>query len=154
VRGLSLVFANRHTGGGDYDQLEAALDRLTGTRLRTSIRTGGEKQDAWFGLVDSAYVKRKERADGSDGRVMEMRITLSDWLFNAVTANEVLSMHPDYFRLRKRLNDGSTKLPANIVACSRNGASAWTFSTRKPDQGVRSSNSVFGQGIGGAPAFA
>ena len=96
-----LVFANRHTGGGDYDQLEAALDRLTGTRLRTSIRTGGEKQDAWFGLVDSAYVKRKERADGSDGRVMEMRITLSDWLFNAVTANEVLSMHSDYFRLRK-----------------------------------------------------
>lgn len=96
-----LVFANRHTGGGDYEQLEAALDRLTGTRLKTSIRTGGEKQDSWFGLVESAYVKRLENADGSEGRVVEMRITLSDWLFNAITANEVLSMHPDYFRLRK-----------------------------------------------------
>lgn len=96
-----LIFANRHTGGGDYEQLEAALDRLTGTRLKTSIRTGGEKQDSWFGLVESAYVKRTETADGSDGRVAEMRIKLSDWLFNAVTANEVLSMHPDYFRLRK-----------------------------------------------------
>ena len=96
-----LVFANRHTGGGDYEQLEAALDRLTGTRLKTSIRTGGEKQDSWFGLVESAYVKRLENADGSEGRVMEMRITLSDWLFKAISANEVLSMHPDYFRLRK-----------------------------------------------------
>lgn len=96
-----LVFSNRHTGGGDYEQLEAALDRLTGTRLRTSIRTGGEKQDSWFGLVDNAYVRRAEKDDGAEGRVIEMRITLSDWLFNAITANEVLSMHPDYFRLRK-----------------------------------------------------
>tara|TARA_R110002126_G_scaffold10446_14_gene47589 strand:+ start:1512 stop:2414 length:903 start_codon:yes stop_codon:yes gene_type:complete len=96
-----LVFANRHTGGGDYEQLEAALDRLTGTRLRTSIRTGGTVQDNWFGLVESAYVKRVENKDGSEGRVQEMRITLSDWLFNAINANEVLSMHPDYFRLRK-----------------------------------------------------
>lgn len=96
-----LVFANRHTGGGDYEQLEAALDRLTGTRLRTSIRTGGEKQESWFGLVESAYVKRVEQADGTEGRVIELRITLSDWLFKAITANEVLSMHPDYFRLRK-----------------------------------------------------
>ena len=46
-------------------------------------------------------MKRLENADGTEGRVMEMRITLSDWLFNAFTANEVLSMHPDYFRLRK-----------------------------------------------------
>ena len=96
-----LVFSNRHTGGGDYEQLEAALDRLTGTRLRTTIRTGGEKQDSWFGLVESAYVKRLENAGGTEGRVAEMRITLSDWLFNAISANEVLSMHPDYFRLRK-----------------------------------------------------
>jgi plasmid replication initiation protein len=96
-----LVFANRHTGGGDYEQLEAALDRLTGTRLKTSIRTGGEKQESWFGLVESAYVKRVENFYGSEGRVQELRVTLSDWLFKAITANEVLSMHPDYFRLRK-----------------------------------------------------
>lgn len=96
-----LIFANRHTGGGDYEQLEAALDRLTGTRLRTGIRTGGVKQDTWFGLVDQAYVRRADTGDGQDGRIVELRITLSDWLFNAVTANEVLSMHPDYFRLRK-----------------------------------------------------
>lgn len=96
-----LIFANRHTGGGDYEQLEAALDRLTGTRLRTTITTGGHVQDSWFGLVESAYVKRTKTKDGREGRIEELRITLSDWLFNAINANEVLSMHPDYFRLRK-----------------------------------------------------
>ena len=74
-----LVFANRHTGGGDYEQLEAALDRLTGTRLKTSIRTGGEKQESWFGLVESAYVKRFEHGDGSEGRVLWAARLLGDW---------------------------------------------------------------------------
>lgn len=92
-----LVFANRHTGGSDYNQLEAALDRLTGTRLRTTIETGGQRQDTWFGLVESASVVRV----GGSGRIRELRIKLSDWLFNAINSHEVLTMHPDYFRLRK-----------------------------------------------------
>lgn len=92
-----LVFANRHTGGSDYSQLEAALDRLTGTRLRTTIVTGGERQESWFGLVESASVVRV----GGFGRIRELRIKLSDWLFNAINSQEVLTMHPDYFRLRK-----------------------------------------------------
>ena len=96
-----LIFANRHTGGKDYDQLEAALDRLTGTRLKTTIATGGERQETWFGLVEQAYVRRQILNDGSQGRITELRITLSEWLFNAIQANEVLTMHPDYFRLRK-----------------------------------------------------
>lgn len=94
-----LIFTNRHTGGKDYEQLEAALDRLTGTRLRTTIATGSIRQESWFGLIESAYVKR----DFSSGRITELKITLSEWLFSAVTANEVLSMHRDYFRLKKAI---------------------------------------------------
>lgn len=95
-----LIFSNRHTGGGDYEQLEAALTRLTGTRLKTTISTGGKKQDRWFGLVEEAETLR---SDDGFGRVQKLRIVLSDWLFNAINSNEVLSMHPDYFRLRKPL---------------------------------------------------
>lgn len=94
-----LVFSNRHTGGKDYEQLEAALDRLSGTRLRTTIKTGGEHHDSWFGLIETAFVKR----DRNSGRIVELKITLSEWLFNAVNANEVLSMHRDYFRLKKAI---------------------------------------------------
>jgi hypothetical protein len=33
----------------------------------------------------------------------ELRVTLSDWVFNAVAAREVLTLSRDYFRLRKPL---------------------------------------------------
>lgn len=92
-----LEFSNRHTGGHDYDLLRDSLDRLDGTRLRTTIKTGGEETWEAFGLIDGAKIKRKRR----DGRVTEWGLKLSEWLFKAIEANEVLTLHPDYFRLRK-----------------------------------------------------
>jgi hypothetical protein len=37
------------------------------------------------------------------GRMSEMRVNLSDWVFDAVAKHEVLTLHRDYFRLRKPL---------------------------------------------------
>lgn len=53
-------------------------------------------------MVERVYVKRTKTKDGREGRIEELRITLSAWLFDTINANEVLSMHPDYFQLRKR----------------------------------------------------
>jgi plasmid replication initiation protein len=44
-----LVSTNRHTGGGDYDQLQKAFERLAGTRITTDIRTNGVRQRDGFG---------------------------------------------------------------------------------------------------------
>lgn len=93
-----LVFSNRGTGGYSYELLRDALERLDGTRLLTTIKTGGEEQTTGFGLIEGFMVRRK---DGLSGRVLEWGVTISDWLFNAVTSNEVLTIHKDYFRLRK-----------------------------------------------------
>ncbi len=92
-----LQFSNRHTGGHDYDLLRDSLDRLDGTRLRTTIKTGGDETWEAFGLIEGAKIRRTRH----DGRVVEWGITISKWLFNAIEANEVLTLHPDYFRLRK-----------------------------------------------------
>ncbi|TDL74888.1 plasmid replication initiator RepA [Palleronia sediminis] len=92
-----LEFSNRHIGGHDYDLLKDSLDRLDGTRLRTTIKTGGEETWEAFGLIEGAKIKRKRH----DGRVTEWGLKLSEWLFKAIEANEVLTLHPDYFRLRK-----------------------------------------------------
>ena len=92
-----LEFSNRHTGGHDYDLLRDSLDRLDSTRLRTTIKTGGEETWEAFGLIEGAKIKRKRH----DGRVTEWGLKLSEWLFKAIEANEVLTLHPDYFRLRK-----------------------------------------------------
>jgi len=95
-----LIFANRGTAGKDYKALVEALDRLEGTRIRTNIVTGDEEQIEGFGLIDASAIRRKQ---GLDGRLLFCEIKLSDWVFNAIRSNEVLTLHRDYFRLRKPL---------------------------------------------------
>ena len=94
-----LVSTNRNTDGRGYEQLKGALDRLSGTRIRTNIKTGDQEVTEGFGLIDSWKIVRQT----ATGRMTELRINLSDWVFNAVTAREILTLSRDYFRLRKPL---------------------------------------------------
>lgn len=94
-----LVSTNRNIDGRGYEQLIAAFDRLSGTRIRTNIKTRGEEITAGFGLIDSWRIIKSTES----GRMVEIKVTLSDWVFNAVLGKEVLTLHRDYFRLRKPL---------------------------------------------------
>ncbi len=94
-----LVATNRNTDGRGYEQLVGALDRLSGTRIKTNIKTGNQEEIDGFGLIDSWKIIRQT----ASGRMTELRINLSDWVFNAVTAREILTLSRDYFRLRKPL---------------------------------------------------
>ena len=93
-----LIFTNRGTSGREYMSLMDALDRLEGTRIRTNIITGDEEQIDGFGLIDASSIRRKH---GMDGRLLWCEVKLSDWVFNAIRNEEVLTLHRDYFRLRK-----------------------------------------------------
>ncbi len=95
-----LIFTNRGTAGKDYKALCEALDRLDGTRIRTNIRRGDEERHEAFGLIDAATVARKF---GIDGRLLYCELVLSDWVFDAIRNQQALTLHPDYFRLRKPL---------------------------------------------------
>ena len=95
-----LIFTNRGTSGREYLALLDALDRLEGTRIRTNITTGDEEQIDGFGLIDASSIRRKQ---GLDGRLLWCEVRLSDWVFNAIRNEEVLTLHRDYFRLRKPL---------------------------------------------------
>lgn len=94
-----LKATNRPTGGESYVRLKESLERLRGTTISTNIVTGGVSQTKIFGLVDSADIIRETH----DGRMQEVEINLADWVFNAIEAQEVLTLHRDYFRLRKPL---------------------------------------------------
>ncbi len=50
-----------------------------------------------FGLIDRYRIVRETR----DGRMQEIEVKLSDWVFNAINAREVLTLSRNYFRLRK-----------------------------------------------------
>ncbi|WP_153558141.1 replication initiator protein A [Roseimaritima sediminicola] len=95
-----LRFTNRGTGGKDYTALVDALSRLNGTMIQTNIVTGDEEQFDSFSLISAAATRRKH---GLDGRLLWVELELSEWLFNAIRQQEVLTLHRDYFRLRKPL---------------------------------------------------
>ncbi len=90
---------NRVTDGRGYEGLKAALTRLQGTQIETNIVTGGTEQLDIFSIIDRARIVRQTR----DGRMQEIEIRLSDWVYNAILSREVLTLHRDYFRLRKPL---------------------------------------------------
>ena len=94
-----LKATNRMTSGQGYEALKAAFERLAGTRISTNIVTGGKETFDNFGLIERVTIVRETR----DGRMQEIEVKLSDWVFNAIRSNEVLTLSRDYFRLRKPL---------------------------------------------------
>ena len=104
-----LIFVNRGTGGKDYDAFCEGLDRLMGTVIKTNITTVGEGPDrvelgeeekqGWFHLIESAHINRKNGDAG--GRILSAEIQISEWIFNSIRRKSVLTLHRDYFRLRK-----------------------------------------------------
>lgn len=96
-----LTVTNRKTSGEGYKLLQAALRRLQGTQIETNITTGGKEVWKVFSFIDNAETVRKTR----DGRMLEIEITLSDWIFNAIREKQgdILTISRDYFRLRKPL---------------------------------------------------
>lgn len=94
-----LAFTGRRSDGRAYQALEDALERLAGTLIKTTLRApGGAKDVAMFHLVDMGHLTRREGL-GLTG----CTITLSSWIFEAIEANAILTLHPDYFRLRRPL---------------------------------------------------
>lgn len=94
-----LVATNRQTSGRGYELLRDALRRLQGTQIETNLRQGGKEYFRVFGLIDSAEIVKETR----DGRMLDVEITLSDWVFDAIENNHVLTLDRGYFFLRKPL---------------------------------------------------
>jgi len=92
-----LVSTNRQTSGRGYDLLKDTLRRLQGTQIETNIKQGGTETFSVFSLIDRAETVRETR----NGRMQEIDITLSDWVFDAINNNHVLTLNRQYFQLRK-----------------------------------------------------
>lgn len=95
-----LVATNRDTASGNYTRLKDALNRLRGMQINTNIITGKNRVTEGFGVIDKWRVVEKSP---DNNRMVAVEVTLSDWLYNSIQAHEVLTIHPDYFRLRKPL---------------------------------------------------
>lgn len=94
-----LVTTERDTSGRAYERMASALERLAGTRIETNIETASIRERSGFGLVDSWRVVEEK-----NGRMVAVEVTLPDWLYRSIEAKAVLTLSPDYFRIRKPLH--------------------------------------------------
>lgn len=94
-----LVATNRQSSGRGYELLRDALRRLQGTQIETNIRQGGREYFKVFGLIEAAEIVKETR----DGRMLDVEVTLSDWVFDAIENDHVLTLSRQYFFLRKPL---------------------------------------------------
>lgn len=94
-----LTATGRETSGDAYRRLRDAFERLAGTRITTNISTGDLETTTGFGLIEAWEIVRRTRA----GRMVSVRVTLSDWLYRAVLSKSVLTLSREYFSLRRPL---------------------------------------------------
>lgn len=94
-----LKTTNRGVGGREYELAKNSLDRLSATRITTNIETDDRRESRGFGLIDAWSVVEEK-----DGRMIRVEVTLPKWLYRSIESKALLTLSPDYFRLRKPLD--------------------------------------------------
>lgn len=93
-----LKFCRRSDGGKSYEDLEAALDRLTKTTIKVTNLGGGKRRQVDSRPLLGGYTVVSRTATN---KVDLVELTIPDWVYNAVVQNEknlpLLTMHGDYF---------------------------------------------------------
>lgn len=99
-----LKFCRRSDGGKSYEDLEAALDRLTNTTIKVVNLSGGKRRAVDSRPLISGYsVVSRTGANKID----LIEITIPDWVYTSVVRNEstlpLLTLHQDYFLISSGL---------------------------------------------------
>lgn len=89
----------RAASSDDYERFKESLKRLRGTQITTNIATAKTREERGFGFIDSWGVIESDK----DRRMVAVEVELSRWLYRAIEAQEVLTINPAYFTLRKPL---------------------------------------------------
>ena len=115
----------RHNGKKEEKDLKSSLARLKLTGIETTLRNEDNKYDAGFGFLDSwKYVERTNNRD-----VMQIQITLSQWLFDGICAKgSLLKVSPDYFSITSALKRFLYRTARKHVG---NNDDEWEFSIKK-----------------------
>ncbi|MGU3661508.1 replication initiator protein A [Methylobacterium fujisawaense] len=93
-----LKFCRRSSGGKQYKDLESALDRLQGTRIKILNLTGGSRREVVaMPLIQTFKVISKT----TTGNIDQVEIGIPDWVYNGVVREkgnpQILTLNPEYF---------------------------------------------------------
>jgi len=92
-----IISTNKSLGGARYQLIKEGLERLNGTLIQTNIKTNGVEVTEEFGLIDKWKIVKEDK----NGKAVAIEVKLSDWFYNSILGDAVLTIDKDYFRLRK-----------------------------------------------------
>lgn len=110
---------HRGVSGKEYRDLKSALRRLVATTVETNIRSGDGQRSAIF-----HWLERVEEQTDAEGNSKGIVIELPRWLYEGITAHQVLAVHPSYFQLTSGL---ARWLYRVVRKHAGNQASGWSF---------------------------
>ena len=124
-------FCRRGDGGRQADQLEAALDRLLGTTIKSVRETPSRngKRIVRETEAESLIGPYRVVSRTDTGKVARVEIEAPNWIYREVTGcrqPDVLTVHPDYFLIEPGLGRFVYRLARR--AAGKNTAK-WAFKT-------------------------
>lgn len=96
------VNTNRRADGKAYKRLEDGLERLQGTVIKTTIRSGGYTAEEGFGLIDGYRFVRKDNKE--DGRLIAIEVVMPEWAMESIYQKKLLTINKDYFRITRAID--------------------------------------------------
>ena len=125
-----LKFCRKSDGGRQYEEIEAALDRLKNTTLKI-VRTKKGRGGRALRLAEAEGLisNYKTTSYADNGRLQMVEIEIPAWIYREVVETEnpdVLTMHPDFFLL----NGGLERFVYRLARRAAGKATArWMFRT-------------------------
>jgi plasmid replication initiation protein len=94
-----MKLTGRGGGQSNYKRLEDTLDRLAGSRVKTSIPSGGKQVKTNFGWIDNYRIIQRT-VKGGRTIAAGIEVVLNDWSFQALVEEQrVLTISRDYFSI-------------------------------------------------------
>ncbi|KVR98563.1 replication protein RepA [Burkholderia vietnamiensis] len=133
-----LKFCRKGDGARQFEEIEAALDRLQGTTIKSvrEVSRGGTRamrEVESEGLI--SHYRALLRTD--TGKVASVEIEVPNWIYREVTEGkrpEVLKVHPDYFLIDPGIGRFVYRLARRAAG---KGAAKWSFRTLYDRSGSR-----------------
>ncbi|CAE6855649.1 hypothetical protein R69746_07726 [Paraburkholderia aspalathi] len=125
-----LKFCRRSDGGRQYEEVEAALDRLKTTTVKAVRRVKGKngrilREASHEGLIsDYRTVSQAE-----DGKLLSVEIEVPKWIYEEIVSGknpDVLTVHPDFFLIEPGIGRFLYRLARRAAG---KGAARWSFQT-------------------------
>ena len=124
-----LKFCRRSDGGRQYEEIEAALDRLSTTTIKVvrNVKSPSGRMMREAETPEGLIRKGKVVSYADDGRVALVEIELAEWVYNEVVESKrphVLTVDPDFFLIEPGIGRFVYRLARRAAGRSQ---AKWTF---------------------------